>query len=802
MAAQETDRKAAKDLNGKFPGFSDLAKASLFEVYKADYKKNEAGRIKRDTQQEYIKLKDRYQDKYGQTYLMELDCWHWARYVENICNYGHPGDVVVKGKQRDMLMLAPNGEDLLGWNRFLFYSSAFLYKTVRLFGDIRLFAFLFYLPLLFFAVFLAVLYIFCLRFYGLWPAVVSCLFIGLSPIFLARSCCGWFDTDILNLLFPLAAVYFYIRSYCEMKLRRRALLIGMASLFVGLFASNWPGWGIVLMILAAYEIYSFADLFSARLQFKEDISKDVKIHLISSGILAVSTLIFILTLAGLEPLRGILMNIKQLPILNDPLTISVWPNVYSTVGELKAPDFKEIADSLGGMYLFICAVAGMMVMLLRNRSYDRGKRESVFMMVIWFIIVFVLASKGVRFTVFMLIPMGVLLGGAVTECLDYIKSRKDRFRWVFTVVFAVAGVVAGVEFWNNGWKSAGAVFPMMTDSWYSAMTTIRDKTPAEAIINSWWDYGDFFKVAGRRRVIFDGQSQNTPQAYWMARVLTTNDEKEAIGILRMLNNGGNRAYEEVNARIKDPFQSIMLLNKIILMAPEEGLRELYSYLSPLEAKKVAAVMYAKPAPAYFIVDSSMFGKMPSISYLGNWDLARVYIAQNAYKKDKTEMVEYLSGKLGIDKDLAQRLCQEVLLLRQGDLQRWISRKYAFYGQAAAGQLKDDLVFFDNGSVYNPGKQAFYSYSDKEGSFRTPKNILVSKSGESVEKVYPQGDQNFSALIMDEPAGYRMWMMSPELMRSVFVRLSFLKGAGMAHFTPFTEENDGEHHIGVFKINWH
>jgi len=798
---QEMDRKAAEELNSKFPGYSDLAKVNLFKVYKGDYKKMEAGQIKKDAQQEYIKLKDRYQDKYGQTYLMELDCWHWARYVENICNSGHPGDVVVNGRQRDMLMLAPNGEDLLGWNNFLFYSSAFLYKTSRLFGDIRLFVFLFYLPLLFTAVFLAVLYIFCLRFYGVWPAVVSCLFIGLSPVFLARSCCGWFDTDVLNLLFPLATVYFYIRSYCEMKLRRRVILICLASLFVGLFASNWPGWGIVLMILAAYEIYSFADLFSARLQFKEDISEEIRTHLISSGILAVSALVFILALSGSEPLRGILMNIKQLPILNDPLTISVWPNVYSTVGELKAPDFKEIADSLGGMFLFLCAVAGMMAMLLRNRSYDRGKRESVFMMVIWFIIVFVLASKGVRFTVFMLIPMGVLLGGAVTECLDYIKSRPDRFRWVFAVVFAVASAAAGVEFWNNGWKSASAAFPMMTDSWYSAMTTIRDKTPAESIVNSWWDYGDFFKVAGRRRVIFDGQSQNTPQAYWMSRALTTNDEKEAIGILRMLNNGGNRAYETLNARVKDPFQSIMLLKKIMLMAPENGLSELSAYLPAADAQKVAAIMYAKPAPAYFVVDSSMFAKMPSISYLGNWDLTKVYIAQNAYKKDKSEMVQYLSGKLGIDKDLAQQLCQEVLLLRPDDLSRWISRKYAFYGQSAAGQLKDDLVLFDNGSVYNPGKQTFYSYSEKDNRFWPPNNLLVSKGGELAERVYPQGDRNFSAVIMDGPSGYRLLMMSPELARSVFVRLNFFKGAGMAHFIPFTEENDGEHHIGLFEVKW-
>lgn len=798
---QEMNRRAAEDLNSKFPGFSDLAKVNLFKVYKGDYKKKEAARISKDTDTEYLKLKDRYQDKYGQTYLMELDCWNWARYVENVCSLGHYGDTAVNGRQRDMLMNAPNGEDMQRWNRFLFYSSAFLYKAARLFTDVRLFTFLFYLPLFFFAVFLAVLYSFCLRFYGIWPAVVSCLFVGLSPVFLPRSCAGWFDTDILNLLFPLTAVFFYILSYGEMRLRRRVLFICLASFFVSLFAWNWSGWGIAVMILAVYEIYSFADLFSARLQFKEDISREIRTHLFCSGILAVSSLFFVLALCGLEPLQRILSNIKELPILNDPLTISVWPNVYSTVGELKKPDFKEIANLLGGLYLFICAVSGMMAMLLRNKHYAREKRESIFMMIIWFIVIFLLLSKGVRFTAFLLIPMGILLGAATGECLDYIRSRKGRLRRTLFAVFGVISVVMGVEFWNNGWRTAASAFPMMNDTWYSVMTTIREKTPAGAIVNSWWDYGDFFKVAARRRVIFDGQSQNTPQAFWMARVLTTTDEKEAVGILRMLNNGGNRAYEIVNDGIHDPFQSVTLLRKIMLMSPEEGFKELSLYLTPSDARKVSGIMYAKPGPAYFVVDSSMSGKMPSISYLGNWVLAKVYIAQNTYKRTRPQMVEYLSGKLGVDKEQADKFCQEAVLLSPDELQRWISSKYAFYGQPVAGQLKDDLVLFDNGSVYNPGKQAFYSYSEGENRFRSPKSVFISVKGELTERVYPQGEGNFSAVIKDDAAGYQLLMMSPELARSTFVRLNFLKGAGMEHFTPFTEENDGSQHIGVFEIKW-
>jgi hypothetical protein len=212
-------------------------------------------------------------------------------------------------------------------------------------------------------------------------------------------------------------------------------------------------------------------------------------------------------------------------------------------------------------------------------------------------------------------------------------------------------------------------------------------------------------------------------------------------------------------------------------------------------------MYAKPGPAYFVVDSSMFGKMPSISYLGNWDLARVYIARNTYKKTRTQMIEYLVDKMGMDKEQADSLCQEASLIPHGELPRWISRKYGFYGQPVRGQLEGDLILFDNGSVYNPVKNTFYSYSVNESKYKIPNRIFIAKGRELIEKVYSEGEQDYSVLIQENASGFQLLTMAPDLVKSMFVRLNFLKGAGTKYFEPFTEETDGAEHIGVFKIKW-
>ncbi len=39
---------------------------------------------------------------------------------------------------------------------------------------------------------------------------------------------------------------------------------------------------------------------------------------------------------------------------------------------------------------------------------------------------------------------------------------------------------------------------MIDDAWYNVLTLIKERTPQEAILNSWWDFGDWFKVIGNR----------------------------------------------------------------------------------------------------------------------------------------------------------------------------------------------------------------------------------------------------------------------------------------------------------------
>ena len=795
-------QEAIKEIDQKFPGFSNWSKSSLIQAL-INQKKQQKQAIEAEVQKEYLKLKNRYQDEAGQTYLMELDGWHWGRYVENILRSGHPGDEVINGRQRDNLMIAPLGDDLYP-NHFLFYLSAFLYKIFSLFSPVPLFTFLFYLPLFFTAVFIVVLYMFSYRHSGSLGALITCLFVGLTPVFLTRSCAGWFDTDPLNLLFPILVVWTYILAYDAPTFRRRILWICFSSFWLGLFCFTWQSWWFIFLIIIMYEIYSLLNVISVHWQYKEKNLFLFKQHIISLSLFIVLGLFWVILFAGFQPILSLYSKLSEALTLNRSLAVSIWPNVFSTVGELEKMTMPQIIRTSGGLFIFLSSLFYVLILFLRTRKsqrYTDFTRECVVILIFWFFSMFFACFKGVRFIIFLVIPTGIFLGWLINDAYRYFINTKKRLKACLLLMIAI---ILSNTFIDRAYKTMYGTFPMMNDSWHKVLSSLRKTTPREAIINSWWDFGDWFKVAARRRVIFDGQSQNLPQAYWMANVLIADNEEKAVGILRMLNNAGNKAFESINEYLKDPLKSVLLLERIIpSKTPEAAKGTLLEFLPGPVAEQVIRLLFNKPDKAYFIVEYTMQSKISTISYLGNWDFSKVYLAQNFNKNDQSQVIGYLT-KFGLDNQEIQRFSQEVGLIPKVNLDGWISYRAAFHGRLVKGEEKNNIVLFNNGLVYSPKEQTIYLYALEEGrygKYRIPRSLFIVRQDKIEEIGFANNDLDFSVLMFKNQEGYQAILLDRQLANSLFVRLYFLGGAGLKHFKPFIEEKDGEDYIRVFEIAW-
>lgn len=726
---QKTHQRVSAYINKKFPRRDNLAKKKLIKQRLASFRKRNRVRLNKLIDKRYLELKDKYQDENGTTYLMELDCWHWARYTENVLRLGHPGDTTKNGRQWDNLMLAPQGAGV--GNPFLFYLSAFLYKIFSYFWPTPLFTFLFYLPLFFTAVFITVLYFFTLR-WGNLCALISSLFVGLAPIFLPRNSAGWFDTDILNLLLPLLVVWMYILAYDTQNRKKRIFWIVLSGFWVGLFSYAWIGWWFIFLIVITSQFYN-------------------KERLLYLGLFLGASLFWIIVFSGTGPLFSLFRQVREALTLNSPQLVSVWPNTFATVSEFRKASLLQIIDVTGGVYLAIPAffcLLNLLLDVLRKAKKETPGEQTGIILAVWFCFMFFASYKGgIRFAMFLLLPLGISLGRIMNEAYAFFReNRKNLGVWLILLISS--GFI--VNFALNGYKAASKIFPLMDDTWHRMLSALKEKTPEDAVINSWWDYGDWFKAVSRRRVIFDGHSQNTPQAHWVARVLLANDEEEAVNILRMLNNGGNQGFEIINAQLQNPYQSSFLLNRALRREPQA--------IAALPAQ-VHKFLSLKPAKAYFIVDYSMLSMMQSISFLGNWDF-------------------------------------------QGEAKRLVLPATSkFYTGLLKGQDKGEVALFEKGLVYIPHKGEIYAYSQEGGDFLKPQSLFILKDGELQETIFSRSQLEYSILVLPAKEGYQAIKLSPALAKSLFVRLYFLNAAGLRHFKPFLEEKTGEGYIRVFEIIW-
>lgn len=788
IAKQKFYQDISKKIDNAYPELDVLTKNKLKKTKTDACIAKNKKIFTQGVQEEYNKLKDEYQDEKGQTYLMELDCWHWARYTENVYRLGHPGDKVVNGKQMDSLMLAPSGS-YIPWNTFLFHASSWLYKIFSLINkDISLFTFLFYLPLFFVTIFIIFLYLFCFAHWGNLSAIVSCLYVGLAPVFLFRSSAGWFDTDTLNLLLPLAIVWAYLSAYKYASLKSRFFWICLAAFLSGIFCFTWGNWWFILLVIILYETFSLLNFSSS------------KSHISTLAYFLILGFFWIIVFSGVAPITNLFNQIKGAFLLNNPINEFIWPNVFSTVAELKKPAYEDIIDCIGGVPLFISGLACLLLLLyrhLRKQKCTVFEREFRLLLSVWFFAMSFACLKGLRFAMFIVIPLGVSLGWILNEAYEYFEKIKKP---AAAIILAIAFLLFS-ESLNSAFKKATQIFPLMDDAYYKVLTAIDKQTPQNAIINSWWDFGDWFKVVAKRRVIFDGQSQNVPQSYWMARVFLTDSEQEAINILRMLNNGGNSAFEIINKQLKDPYKSVLLLKKTLALDPRKIETALNESLPKQTAEEVAKLISAKPQGAYFIVDYPMLKKISPISFIDNWDFIKLYIANNINKKTRGKVIGYIKGLLADDKKKAERLYIETRLVPKGNLHNWVSRRFKFYGGIAEGQRKNDSILFDNGLVYNPKEQAAFLYSPEERKYKTPISLFVPENSALKKFAYQAPDLDFSVLILKQGENYKTISLNPSFAQSLFVRLYFLRGAGLKHFKPFIEEEARDGYIRVFEIIW-
>ncbi|MEG3224509.1 MAG: hypothetical protein BME94_03035 [Methanobacteriales archaeon Met13] len=363
------------------------------------------------------------------------------------------------------------------------------------------------------------------------------------------------------------------------------------------------------------------------------------------------------------------------------------------------------------------------------------------LLAVWLVITAYAMTKGVRFIEAFSIPIAVGAGifvGLVWEYLeDQIKVPSYR-----VIVIALLVVVVVFTPITQAYATSNSVIPGTDDSMVNSLTWIRENTPNNTVIISWWDFGHLFTAIGNRPVTFDGGSQNTPRAYWVGKALLTNNETLSAGILRMLASSGNEGYYTLENYTKNTGKSVEIIEKILVVdkAAAQTIMTTEYGLTSEQAQNVIKYTHPdNPSPTVFITSFDMVGKAGWWSYFGGWNF------KNATGQNFVYSVAQANASVQ----------NNTLVLQANN---------GVVAQISSNNVTAGIMTDNNRAV-------------------SPHRVMFIENGTVVSDQVVSNQSSFSIILIKEGDMYLALAMNKELEDSMFTRMFFLQGQGLTHFKP-------------------
>ncbi len=827
--------------------------------------------------------------------LGDYDSYHWLRMARNYLRTGTTCDAVADGQCRDTYANAPVGRRNI-YNRSLHIAAIVaVHRLITLFKlAYPLDASSFLVPVIVGVLGVFPAFAIGARLAGGLGGLCAALLVSVNPLFLARSIGS--DDDVWNIVLPLLMVWAAIEAMSASRPLRQAGFALLASAFVGLHAATWTGWtftyGVVLLAMIATLMLEVLGCIVSRYAGKSWSPANLKRAALVIAVFYLGAGFFT-TAAGAAGYFSIPLElIKQLISAPHPSFSAVqtvwWPDVFSTVAELAPQNLSIIAGKMGAPVYFFVSWLGLLLLLVPRAEWELphfalliggnylywymltasqlgrlsllvllasplaaavlidlfSKRllsdelGAVSIVVAWFLGALFLSWQGPRFVMLMVPPFAITFGVALGRLHQWADGRVAALwlggRWfsgpaLFAVLAAV--LIAPVR---QGYLAGRAYLPKMNAAWWNTLSVLRQQSPPDAIVNTWWDYGYWAKYVAERRVNNDGGSLRTHIPYWTARALAAPSERETAGLLRMLDCGSDAtpepegregAYGKLLSYGVDGLKAEAMIGELARMGRRQA--QVYLAQQKLSASAQADILrstHCDPPASYLLLTSTM-EPLGGWWYLGNWDFRKAYVVKHARLMPEAPAVADLVSRLGYSADEARSSYERAAALKsQPEEQKFIepstsNLNSAWFkcdrGDGAALTCPAD-VRLDDATVVkqvifypaNPADSrvvAVHKSADSGGATEevqlTPALVMIAAADQIREVSNPAPESAELAVLVDV-AGARVRLSTPELLRSTFNSLMYLDGRYDKFFDRVHEETGfGGERVTLWRINW-
>ena len=427
---------------------------------------------------------------------------------------------------------------------------------------------------------------------GLFAAFLT----AVLPSAIDRTIAGFYTKLGFGVMFFLYSIYFYIKMVKTVEYKKKLIYSVLAGLFLGLVGFTWGGYAYAVLAFSAYGLFI---LFMGMNDEKFTLN-----HALTMGLaLIILVLTPKISIKGLTTLPGVAILTSLAALFLDVLLIRAKMDRVKRILVLLCSAsifgfaylllvFQGVVKTLPGrmisimfpwlrrQYVLFASVAEHTALSWDFIFYHLSP---IFFLIPLGLVYLVLDRSKARYLVFIAAITSIYgfasaaylahLAGALaalvgayglTKLLDTFLTeltkkppRKKKVRvfvkidpvpiiavTVLLMLIIAITVPVGIRAGN---VAPTIVSPQMVSrgknmAWIQALEYIKEHTPENAVIASWWDYGYYTAIVGKRTSICDNATLNSTQIRLMAWALMGNETYAADIFLKKFKMPPNASY--------------------------------------------------------------------------------------------------------------------------------------------------------------------------------------------------------------------------------------------------------------------
>ena len=488
----------------------------------------------------------------------------------------------------DDLSWHPYGRDISATSQVMLHTTtAMLYQTFGMGSSLYDFTIIF--PLVISSLTAIVIFALVRTIGGTTAGLLASLFFAVSPIIIMRGSIGWFKSEPLGLFYGLLAVYLLISGIKSDKGKVSVAKIVGAGIVLAFGLASWGGiqffilpiglfflalpflrkdnkfiiWTSVIfttvffLVTGLFERTGFAFISNLSGFFLIGCTVFLVVFTIVRSIISKAQLRNGLVLLGGAIIAGIaivssgVIGLGSYRYLNaaNPFLITT-DTLIDSVSEHATTTIDISFYFFSTLILFAGLGAWLLFQKKVNRSLKIKDEMAAFALIIGFLGIY-FSSAFVRLEVFGSIAVIILSSIGVSILISKILKEghkpasvvpKISFLAIIVALLTVPMVYPEQVNWSNNnvglpptILNSGTQFNLSTNDWADSMQWLRENTPEDAVIASWWDYGYWISTLGERKTLADNSTlldwqirkiaamyMSTPDHAW--QILTSDTE--------------------------------------------------------------------------------------------------------------------------------------------------------------------------------------------------------------------------------------------------------------------------------------